>query len=363
MGIKIKKRDIDELLRDEGFMTEVMTEATSNWEVQKELAETLGDKLSGQLKAHKEIGQLLRDEERLFETIKRLTIGEGPAEEVKKKDETKQEEIQIVEKKLVRTNQKLKQLNEKLKTTQQQLLRSGKLATVGELASGIIHEINNPLGTIKGLVQLLETEKSSEKSKGKDLKVIESEIIRIQAITEQLRSFARPRKLRNRLVQVNGLINETILLMHHQILKQHIRLTINFDKKLPSIKVDDHQIKQVFVNLIINAFAAMPKGGSLTVTTQLKGAKKKTEGLDQSYVEINFKDTGHGIPQKDLKVIFTPYFTTKKEGTGLGLNISQTIIKKHKGSIIVKSIRHKGTTVTIKLPIKQAVRQLRKGGV
>jgi len=217
MGIKIKKRDIDELLCDEEFMTEVVTEATNNWEVQKELAEALGDELSEQLKHQRDVSQLLRDEERLFEMIKKLTIGEGPAEEAKKKDENKQEEIQIVEKKLVRTNQKLKQLNEKLKMTQQQLLRSGKLATVGELASGIIHEINNPLGTIKGLVQLLDTEKSSAKSKGKDLKVIEREIIRIQAITEQLRSFARPSNLRNRLVQVNGLINEIILLMHHQL--------------------------------------------------------------------------------------------------------------------------------------------------
>lgn len=363
MGIKIKKQDIDELLRDEKFMVEVMTEATSNWEVQKELAEALGDELSGQLKHQKEISQLLRDEEKLFEMIKRLTIGEDPAEGVKKKSENKQEEIQIVEKKLAQTNQKIKQLNEKLRTTQQQLLRSGKLATVGELASGVIHEINNPLGTIKGLVQLLETERSSEKTKRKDLKIIESEIIRIQVITEQLRSFARPSKLKNRLVKVNVLINEIILLMHHQILKQHIRLIIKFDKKLPSIKIDDHQIKQVFVNLIINALQAMPKGGSLTVATKFSGAKKKLTSLGHQHIEISFKDTGQGISQKDLKVIFTPYFTTKKEGTGLGLNISQTIIKKHKGSIGVKSVRHKGTTVTIKLPIKQAVRKPRNGGI
>jgi len=363
MSIGIKKQDIDELLLDEKFMAEIMTEVTNNWEVQKELAETLGDKLSEQLKAHEEVRQLLRDEERLFETIKRLAIGESVTERVKKKDEGSQAEIQSVAKKLARTNQKLKQLNEKLKTTQQQLLRSGELATVGELASGVIHEINNPLGTIKGLVQLLEEEKSSEKIKKKDLKIIESEIIRIQAITEQLQSFARPSKLKNRLVQINVLINEIVLLMHHQILKQHIRLIINFDKKLPSIKVDDHQIKQVFVNLIINALQAMPKGGSLTVTTQLKGAKKKTGGPDQRHVEISFKDTGHGISQKDLKVIFTPFFTTKKEGTGLGLNISQIIIKKHKGSMSVKSIIRKGTIFTIKLPFKQAVRKLKKVGV
>jgi len=230
MSIEIKKQDIDELLHDEKFMAEIMTEAANNWEVQKELAEALGDELSEQLKTQREVSQLLRDEEKLFEMIKKLTIGEDPAEGAEKKDENKLEGIQIVEKKLAQTNQKIKQLNKKLKTTQQQLLRSGKLATVGELASGIFHEINNPLGTIKGLVQLLETEKSSKKTKEKDLKVIESEIIRIQAITEQLRSFARPSKLKNRLVQINVLINETILLMHHQILKQRVRLIINFDK-------------------------------------------------------------------------------------------------------------------------------------
>jgi len=311
MGIKIKKRDINELLCDEEFMTEVMTEVTSNWEVQKELAETLGDELSEQLKHQREVSQLLRDEERLFETIKRLTIGEDFIDGVEKKSEGSQTEIQVVEKKLANTNQRLKQLNKKLKTTQQQLLRSGKLATVGELASGIIHEINNPLGTIKGLVQLLEAEKNSEKTKGRDLKIIGSEIIRIQAITEQLRSFARPSKLRNRLVHINVLINETILLMHHQILKQRIRLIIKFDKKLPSVKIDDHQIKQVFVNLIINALQAMPKGGSLTVTTKFSGTKKKLAGLSNQHIEISFKDTGQGISQKDLKVIFTPFFTTK----------------------------------------------------
>jgi len=284
MGIKIKKRDIGGLLHDEKFMNEVVTEVTKDWEVQKELAEVLGDELSGQLKHQREVSQLLRDEEKLFEMIKRLTIGESSIEGVEKKGESSQAKIQSVAKKLVRTNQKLKQLNEKLKTTQQQLLRSGKLATVGELASGVIHEINNPLGTIKGLVQLLETEKSSEKTKGKDLKIIESEIIRIQAITEQLRSFSRPSKFTNRLVKVNVLINETVLLMHHQILKQRVRLIINFDKKLPSIKIDDHQIKQVFVNLIINALQAMPKGGSLTVVTKFSGAKKKLAGLDHQHL-------------------------------------------------------------------------------
>jgi len=360
MGIEIKKKDIDELLRDEKFMVEVMTEATKDWEVQKELAEALGDELSEKLKTQREVSQLLKDEEKLFEMIKKLTIGEGPPEGVKKKSKSGQAEVPIAAKKLARTNQKIKQLNKKLKATQQQLLCSDKLATVGELASGIIHEINNPLGTIKGLVQLLEEGKDSKKTKKKDLKIIESEIIRIQAITEQLRSFARSGKLMNRLVQINGLINEIILLMQHQFLKTRVRLIKNFDKKLPLIKVDDQQIKQVFVNLFINALAAMSKGGSLTVTTKSKGTKEKTKGLSQQHIEISFKDTGQGISQKDLKVIFTPFFTTKKEGTGLGLNISQTIIKKHKGSISVKSIRHKGTTVTVKLPIKQAVRRIRK---
>jgi len=98
------------------------------------------------------------------------------------------------------------------------------------------------------------------------------------------------------------------------------------------------------------------------VTTKFSGAKKKTGGLGHQNIEISFKDTGQGISLKDLKTIFMPFFTTKKEGTGLGLNISQTIIKKHKGSIGIKSIRHKGTTVTVNLPIKQVVRQHRKGG-
>jgi len=344
MDIEIKSQDIQGLLHDKKFMPGLLTEVTKNRFVQQELAEGLANELSGRLDNYREVSRLLCDEKKLFEMIKKLTLGEREIESVTEVVENKISDIQKLTKRLTATNGKLKAANRKLKEAEKQLLHSDKLAAVGELASGVIHEINNPLGTIKGLVQLLEEEKNLKETQKKDLKTIESEIDRTQGIIEKLRSFSRPNELEIHLININTLIDETIHLMHHKILKQRIGLIKNYERDLPLIKIDGHQIKQVFVNIILNSFQAISIGDSLIITTRL---------IANEFVEITFKDTGCGIAKKNLGKIFKPFFTTRKEGTGLGLTISQTIIKKHKGTISVKSIVGKGTTFIIKLPVKK----------
>ncbi|WP_333656149.1 sensor histidine kinase [Dissulfurispira sp.] len=235
---------------------------------------------------------------------------------------------------------KVKEATEKLRLTQENMVRAETLAAIGTLAAGVSHEISTPLNTIIGFVQLTISETDNNSPVKGDLKVIEQEAMRCKKIVQGLLNFAKPQKHEERLTDINNIINETLSLIEYQPSMKKIVIKKDMDTKLVQIEADHLQLKQVFLNIILNAVQAMPEGGELkTMTRNANGG-----------VEAAISDTGTGIPDEDRKKIFQPFYTTKKDGTGLGLSISYGIIKEHGGEIYVESDAGRGSTFRIFLP-------------
>ncbi len=227
-----------------------------------------------------------------------------------------------------------------LKKAQEQLIQAAKLAAIGELAANVAHEINNPLTSIIGFVELMKEYDDMELIKNR-LEIIEHESIRARDIVRELLNFARKRPLQLSDVDINSLLREVSLLTRAQAKTGRVEIIEDYGD-VPKIIGDSNQLKQVFVNIINNAIHAMPDGGKLHIITSQNG----------NDIVVIFRDTGHGIPADILPRIFEPFFTTKREkGTGLGLSISYRIIEDHGGRIEVESEEGKGTTFIIRLPV------------
>lgn len=219
--------------------------------------------------------------------------------------------------------------------------RVDRLAAVGELAAGVAHEIRNPLSAISGSVQILMDELPEENSSRVFGDVILKEIERVNSIIEDLLYFAKPSKHYVTAINPNELVTNSLLLLLPSLKKEIVDLEKNLDPTIENINVDAQLIKQVLVNLLLNAIQALPKeGGKITVIT-----KKANGGI-----EIIIKDNGKGIDQGNLSKIFDPFFTTKDTGTGLGLAVSNKIIEIHHGYVRAESINGEGSTFTIYLP-------------
>ena len=221
---------------------------------------------------------------------------------------------------------------------EKQLLQADKLATIGQLASGVAHEINNPLGNISLYAQMLLKKVEDENDRNK-LNIINDETNRAAHIVKGLLDFARQSEPKMTPTDVNAEIIKALELTKHQMID--IKVTTIF-QTLPRINCDPGQISQVIINMLTNSIQAITKNGEIKIETR----------LEKNNVEIIITDNGSGIPENNLNHIFDPFFTTKKpgEGTGLGLSISYGIIKRHNGSIDVKIQAGKGTTFIIKLP-------------
>lgn len=228
-----------------------------------------------------------------------------------------------------------------LKEAQEQLVQAAKLAAIGELASNIAHEINNPLTSILGYSELIK-EETDINNIMRDIEVIEKESLRARDIVHQLLEFSRKRPLEIKEIQINDIMSEVLALAAVPLKDSNIKLS-KFYGDIPLIEGDANQLKQVFLNVINNAIFAMQGGGSLGVTTTI---------MANDNVHIEIHDTGKGIPKEILQRIFEPFFTTKQEkGTGLGLSVSYKIIQSHNGRIDVESEEGRGTKFTIVLPV------------
>jgi PAS domain S-box-containing protein len=232
------------------------------------------------------------------------------------------------------------------KRAEQQLLTTSKLASVGELASGVAHELNNPLTGIIGYAQLLTSRGNVPQDVKTDLDRIYHESQRAAKIVQNLLSFARQRKPHKAYLDVNELIQETLELRDYELRTSNIGIYVNLAPGLPWVIADYHQIQQVILNILINAEQALAEGkrrGRITVTTSA------VEG----YVEISIADNGPGIAREDIGRLFDPFFTTKEvgSGTGLGLSVCHGIVTEHGGKIDVESQKGKGATFTIELPL------------
>ena len=232
-----------------------------------------------------------------------------------------------------------------LQTAQDQLVQSEKLASLGQLAAGVAHELNNPLGTILLYSDILLKDLGPDSPYRADLEVIVNETKRCKGIVAALLEFARQNQVVAQPVDLNALILNVVEMGRVQYEGKSIQIQLDLDQNLPTIQADLAQLQQVIVNLIENARDAMPTGGTVTIRTQ-----SGPPGM----VTMEVSDTGMGIAPENLSKLFTPFFTTKPIGigTGLGLAIIYGIIKLHRGQINVRSELEKGTTFTIHLPIK-----------
>lgn len=240
----------------------------------------------------------------------------------------------------------LRQRDERLKEfTKRKIMESERLAIVGQLAANVAHELNNPLqGIVTYSSLLLEKDICDEPSR-QNIEKIAIQANRCREIIRGLLDFSRQKKPQKTLTNINDLLRRCVSLVENQALFHNIRIVQNLDESLPMIVVDPSQIERVFLNLIINAAEAMDGSGTLTLTTCM--------GLNSKTIEIEVKDTGHGISVENMEKIFNPFFTTKEigHGVGLGLAISYGIVKEHNGEITVESEYGKGATFTVNLPI------------
>ena len=240
--------------------------------------------------------------------------------------------------------EKLLSVLDELSQTQAQLVHSEKLASLGVLAGGVAHEINNPLMVILGRTVLMLMDDDQTPALKKNLETIRVETERIAEIVQGLLTFARrSRQERIETLDVNEVLDRTLMLSEHQLTIGNVRVVKELDPKVQQIHANPGQLQQVFMNLIINAHHAMPSGGVLTV---------RTGPVPQHRVFVEIEDTGCGIPGEGLNRIFDPFFTTKEEGkgTGLGLSVSRNIIESHGGLIGVESTVGVGTLFRVVLP-------------
>ena len=239
-------------------------------------------------------------------------------------------------------------LYEDLKRSKSYMRRADRLASLGTLTAGLAHEIRNPLVAIKTFTQLLPERFEDEEFRNHFTNIASAEVDRISLLITELLDFARPSDPKLESEDINSILDGMILLVSTETKKKEINIIKKYTSTLPPIQIDREQIKQVFLNILLNAIEATPEDGSITVKTR---SFMKPGG--EPYIQIEFTDTGCGIPPEKLEEIFNPFFTTKSAGSGLGLSISHQIVEDHKGYIHVESELTKGSSFFINLPLPQ----------
>jgi PAS domain S-box-containing protein len=235
----------------------------------------------------------------------------------------------------------VKERTRELKESQERLIKSERLAAIGQLATMVGHDLRNPLTSIQNASYYLKVklDASQDENMGKMLEIIGKEINHANNIIKDLLDFSRVKKPELKKLDLTWLIQDTLEQLK---LPPNIKLTTNFSPT-PIIQADPHQLRRIFENITLNGIQAMPNGGELTVSTK----------QNDDFVEIAFTDTGVGIPDKNMDKLFTPLFTTKAQGVGLGLAICKNIVESHNGRIEATSKVGQGSTFTVKLPIQQ----------
>ena len=240
------------------------------------------------------------------------------------------------------------EMTSKITETETQLYQSNKMASVGQLAAGIAHEINNPLTGILTFSSLLLNQPDQDPAAHEDLETIVRETKRCRDIVKGLLNFSRQVPPRKTNAGINSIVNQSLAIVDHELDVANIQVTQSLCEGLPAVRVDANQMVQVLINLLVNAAHAIgpKKGGEIFVGTELR----EVDG--RSYIEVKVADNGCGISSKNLQRIFDPFFTTRDTGgTGLGLAVVWGIVKEHGGTISVDSKPNQGATFTIRLPV------------
>ena len=244
--------------------------------------------------------------------------------------------------------QELQEHIDKERVANDRLIQSARLAAVGEMAAGVAHELNNPLTTVAGFVELVLDDVPEDNPIRADLELVLREARRAREVVRRLLDFSRPGEGFRVRSDANDMVSDVVALVQHLAHTNGVELQVELGDDLPWIQADQGQIKQVLLNLIHNALQAMPRGGILNIQTR---AQNKD---GQDWVIIRVEDTGEGIPPENMGRIFEPFFTTRPlgKGTGLGLAVSFGIIQDHEGILDVESTTGEGSVFTIWLPVR-----------
>jgi len=230
-----------------------------------------------------------------------------------------------------------------LKRMQAQMIQSEKMVAIGKLAAGVAHEINNPLTGVLTNSSLMLEDMADDHPWREDIQTIVNETLRCRKIVKGLLDFSRQTKPQRTLLDLNQVVEDTLSLVRNQTVFRNTKIVYELDPHLPTVLADADQMRQVVLNIVLNAAEAMVQGGELRLASSADPAAKA--------VELRISDTGPGIPDEVRARIFEPFFTTKKTGTGLGLAVAYGIVERHHGTIRIDSARGKGTTFTVSVPI------------
>lgn len=232
--------------------------------------------------------------------------------------------------------------------------QADRLSTLGTLAAGLAHEVKNPLGGIKGAAQLLERELGNESEQREYTGVILRETERIDRIIRELLDLASPRGLELSPVNLHRILGDILQLQKHSLGDREISIIANFDPSIPPLMADGEMLTRLFLNLILNGVEALGESGRLTVTSRVVSDYRMAQNERQSrMVAVEISDDGPGIPLEDLENIWTPFFSTRNGGTGLGLTICHKIVSEHRGLIKAESQPGHGTRFIVLLPLVQ----------
>lgn len=255
---------------------------------------------------------------------------------------------------LAQSHRELQEQTRLLLEKETQLRRADRLSALGQLSAGLAHEIRNPLGAIKGAVEILQDDFPPGHPKAEFYAILLKEVERLNDVLTNFLSFARPVTPHLAPLDVRAVLTALEGLISGQARAHRVQIFTSFHAGPSRLMADETLLKQAFLNIMLNAVEAMPEGGHLAISTRL--SPEGAAGGRPEWVEAVFDDTGPGIQEEDLGRIFDPFFTTKKDGTGLGLAITHRIIETHHGTIRVMSQRGKGSTFVVTLPLEGAIR-------
>jgi two-component system sensor histidine kinase HydH len=228
-----------------------------------------------------------------------------------------------------------------VKLLEKELQRSERLAALGKMAAGVAHELRNPLSSIKGLAVLIKSQLTASGGGLETADILVKEVERLNRSIGELLDYARPGQLTRQATAIDDIIKKTVSLVQVDAECYKISIVLGLAEDLPQVQVDRDKLNQVLLNLLLNAIQAMPNGGILTVRTE----------HDSGMIAISIRDSGVGIPPENLQRVFDPYFTTKSNGTGLGLSLSAKIVEEHGGTMKISSIPNEYTEIRVMLPV------------
>lgn len=290
---------------------------------------------------------------RLMEGVKKMAQGQLETRiDLKKGDEIYElaQAFNQMAADLKKAQNRIMEEGEKRLESERSLQQSQKLAIIGQFASGLAHEIGTPLNIISGRAELIKVKLDDKEGIAKNLGIILQQTERIKAIIQQLLNFMRKKKPEQILMNIPTLIENSLVLLAHEIEKQGISVVKEFPHDSPVVRGDPTQLQQVLINIFLNALQAMPNGGQLRIFYSLEKVSREEFGGRKEYIVIGVADSGMGMEQEVLNNIFNPFFTTKASGTGLGLMVVKGIVQEHEGWIEVESEVGKGSTFKIYLP-------------